>query len=72
MGNMEVLQIALGLLLMTAGALCFSIWRDRLKNLKEDERSQFLMYNFVGGAWLFAVFFICGGVYAFLEPLLRT
>ena len=72
MGNMEVLQIALGILLMIAGALSFSIWSERYKGLKEEERSHFLMYNFVGGAWLFAVFFVCGGIYAFIEPLLRS
>ncbi len=48
MGNTEVLQITLGILLMIAGALSFSIWRDRYKTLKEEERSHFLMYNFSG------------------------
>lgn len=72
MENTEVLQIMLGIFLIIAGALCFSIWRERLQNIKVEERSQFLMYNLVGGAWLFAVFFFCGGAYAFLEPLLRT
>ncbi len=70
MGNTEVLQLTLGILLMIAGALSFSIWRDRFKKLKEEERSHFLMYNVVGGAWLFSVFFICGGIYAFFEPLI--
>jgi hypothetical protein len=71
MTDSETLKLVLGICLIVAGALIFSIWRERLRSLKEEDRAHFLMYNLVGGSWLFAVFSLCGGGYFLLEPILK-
>ena len=68
MADIEFLKLVLGLCLMAAGYLTFSLWHEHLKMLKDDEKHKFLMYNFKGGSWIFSVFFVCGGAYCLLEP----
>jgi small-conductance mechanosensitive channel len=70
MDDMNLLKLAMGLCLLAAAWLAYSIWRDKLNALKDEERAHFLMYNIAGGAWLFAVFALCGGFYFLLEPIL--
>lgn len=69
MNEMNLLKLAMGLCLLGVAALVFSLWRDKLRGLKDEERVNFLMYNIVGGAWLVAVFALCGGFYFLLEPI---
>lgn len=71
MNDSSNLKLVLGLGLFLAGALIFSIWKERLFSLKEEERAKFLMFNFVGGAWIFAVFAACGGVYFVFDSILK-
>ena len=70
MEEMALLKLILGICLLIAGGLVFSIWREKLRKLKDDERTRFLMYNIGGGSWLIAVFSFCGGVYLLVSPLL--
>jgi hypothetical protein len=65
------LKLVLGLGLFLAGVLIFSIWKDRLFSLKEDERTKFLMFNVMGGAWIIAVFAACGGVYFLFDSIFQ-
>lgn len=65
------LKLVLGVLLFLAGVLIFSIWKERLFSLKEEERSKFLMYHFVGGSWVLAVFACCGGVYFLFDSIFQ-
>ena len=65
------LKLVLGLGLFLAGVLIFSIWKDRLFALKEEERAKFLMFNFMGGSWIFAVFAACGGVYFLFDSIFK-
>ncbi|MCM2281102.1 MAG: hypothetical protein NDI61_04575 [Bdellovibrionaceae bacterium] len=70
MDGLNILKLIMGVCLMAVAGLAFSIWRDRFRAVKDEERAQFLMYNWAGGVWLFAVFALCGGCYFLLEPLL--
>jgi hypothetical protein len=65
------LKLVMGLGLFLAGLLIFSLWKDRLFALKEDERSKFLMYNIIGGSWIIAVFAACGGVYFLFDSIFK-
>lgn len=65
------LKLILGLCLFLAGTLVFSIWKEHLFSLKEEERSKFLMFNLVGGSWLLAVFAVCGGIYFLFDSIFR-
>lgn len=65
------LKLILGLCLFLAGLLVFSIWKDRLFSLAEEERTKFLMFNIVGGSWLLAVFAVCGGIYFLFDSVFR-
>lgn len=65
------LKLVLGLLLVLAGALIFSIWKEKLFALKEEERTKFLMYHFVGGSWVIAIFACCGGVYFLFDSIFQ-
>jgi uncharacterized membrane protein len=65
------LKLLLGIGLFLAGMLIFSIWKERLFSLKEDERTKFLMFNLMGGAWIFAIFAACGGVYFLFDSLFK-
>lgn len=65
------LKLVLGLGLFLAGLLIFSIWKERLFSLKEDERTKFLMFNIMGGAWILAVFAACGGVYFLFDSIFK-
>lgn len=65
------LKLVLGLALFLAGVLIFSIWKEKLFALKEDERTKFLMYHFVGGSWVIAVFAVCGGVYFLFDSIFK-
>lgn len=67
----STLKLILGLCLFLAGVLVFSIWKDRLFSLKDEERAKFLMFNIVGGSWLVAVFAVCGGIYFLFDSILR-
>ena len=71
MADMNLLKLALGTLLLAAAWLVFSIWREKLGSLKEEDRVDFLMYRLAGGSWLVAVFALCGGFYFLLEPMLH-
>jgi hypothetical protein len=64
----EMLKLVLGLCLIVAGALTFSLWHEHLKTLKDEEKTKYLMYNLKGGSWIFSVFFVCSGAYCLLEP----
>lgn len=70
MNELSLLKLAMGLCLLCVAWLVFSMWQDRLRTLKDEERLNFLMYNIAGGAWLFAVFALCGGFYFLLDPIL--
>lgn len=65
------LKLVLGLGLFMAGVLIFSMWKDRLYSLKEEERAKFLMFHFMGGAWIIAVFAACGGVYFLFDSIFK-
>ncbi len=65
------LKLVLGLGLFLAGVLIFSIWKERLFSLKEEERAKFLMFGFMGGAWIFAIFAACGGVYFLFDSIFK-
>ena len=65
------LKLILGLGLILAGAIVFSLWHERLGKLKEDEKVKFLMFNIFGGAWVLAVFFASGGVYFLADSILK-
>ncbi|HVK61847.1 MAG TPA: hypothetical protein VM432_09870 [Bdellovibrionales bacterium] len=65
------LKLVLGLCLFLAGVLIFSMWKERLFSLKEEERSKFLMFNVFGGSWIFAVFAVCGGIYFLFDSIFR-
>lgn len=67
----STLKLILGLCLFLAGTLVFSIWRDRLLSLKDEERAKFLMFNLVGGSWLVAVFAVCGGIYFLFDSIFK-
>lgn len=67
----STLKLVLGLGLFLAGALVFSLWKEKLDKTKEDERFKFLMFNLFGGAWLVAVFFACGGIYFLFDSILK-
>ncbi len=69
--EMTVLKLTLGLCLIFAAWLIFSLWREKLAALRDEERMNFLMYNVVGGSWLFAVFALCGGCYFLIESVLK-
>ena len=71
MEEMALLKLVLGLCLMTAGWLLFSIWQERLAITPPHERTHFLMYQWVGGAWIFALFSACGGAYFVAESIMR-
>lgn len=67
--DMATLKLILGLGLFLAGVLVFSLWKDRLFALKEEDRAKFLMFNIIGGSWLLAVFSISGGVYFLFDSV---
>lgn len=69
--EVELLRLTFGICLVLTAWLVFSIWRDKLTALKDEERLRFLMYNIAGGSWLVAVFALCGGFYFLLEPIFR-
>jgi hypothetical protein len=65
------LKLVLGLCLFLAGVLVFSLWKDRLFALKDEERAKFLMFNVAGGSWVLAVFAVCGGIYFLFDSIFR-
>lgn len=66
------LKLVLGLGLFFAGLLIFSMWKERLFAIKEtEERTKFLMFNFVGGSWVLAIFAVCGGVYFLCDSVFQ-
>lgn len=65
------LKLVLGLMLFVAGVIIFSIWKERFFALQEDERTKFLMFNFMGGSWIFAIFAVCGGVYFLFDSIFK-
>lgn len=69
--DLATLKLVLGTALFVAGLLIFSIWKERLFALKEDERTKFLMYNIVGGSWVIAIFAVCGGVYFLCDSIFK-
>ncbi len=69
--ELNLLKLTLGSCLIFAAWLIFSLWREKLSTLRDEERMNFLMYNVVGGSWLFAIFALCGGFYFLLETVLR-
>lgn len=71
LNDVSNLKLVLGLGLFMAGILIFSIWKERLFSLKEEERTKFLMFNFMGGAWIIAVFAACGGVYFLFDSIFK-
>ena len=71
LNDISNLKLVLGLGLVLAGALVFSIWKERLSATSEDEKFKFLMFNVFGGAWLVAVFFACGGLYFLFDSIFK-
>ncbi len=71
LNDVSNLKLVLGLGLFLAGVLIFSMWKERLFSLKEEERTKFLMYHFMGGAWIIAVFAACGGVYFLFDSIFQ-
>ncbi len=71
LSDLATLKLILGLGLFLAGVLVFSLWKDRLFALKEEERAKFLMFNIFGGGWLVAVFAVCGGIYFLFDSVFR-
>ena len=71
LSDLSHLKLVLGLCLFLAGLLVFSIWKDRLMALKDEERTKFLMFNVVGGSWLIAVFAVCGGIYFLFDSIFK-
>jgi len=71
LNDVSNLKLILGLGLFLAGGLIFSMWKERLFALKEDERTKFLMFNFMGGAWIIAIFAACGGVYFLFDSFFK-
>lgn len=69
--DLDSLKLILGLGLFLAGLLVFSLWRDRFTSLKDEERVRFLFFNVFGGAWLLAIFAICGGIYFLFDSIFR-
>jgi hypothetical protein len=67
----HTLKLLLGLCLFVVGALVFSIWKERLFSLKEEERSEFLMFNLMGGAWVVAIFAVWGGIYFLFDSIFQ-
>lgn len=65
------IKLMFGLCLFLSGALVFSMWKDRLYSLKEEERTQFLLFKLAGGAWLISVFAVCGGVYFLFDSIFK-
>lgn len=70
--DLELLKLVMGICLMLLSWVVFSIWREKLSTVKEEERMNFLMFNIVGGSWLFAIFALCGGFYFLLEPVFKS
>jgi hypothetical protein len=68
--DLATLKLVLGLALFLAGVLVFSMWKERLFSLKEEDRAKFLMFNLVGGSWLIAVFAVCGGIYFLFDSII--
>lgn len=68
--DLATLKLILGLGLFLAGCLVFSMWKERLFSLQEEERAKFLMFNVVGGSWLLAVFAVCGGIYFLFDSII--
>lgn len=71
LNDVSTLKLFLGLCLFLAGALVFSMWKDRLFSLKEEERSKFLMFNVFGGSWILAIFAVCGGIYFLFDSIFK-
>ena len=71
LNDANVLKLILGVCLCFGGVLVFSIWKERLFSLKDEERAKFLMFNIIGGSWLVAVFAVCGGIYFLCDSLLK-
>lgn len=71
MDDVVRLKLLLGICLVAAGALMFSIWQERLAKLPQEERTHFLMYQWLGGAWIVALFSACGGAYFIASSILR-
>lgn len=63
------LKLVLGLALFLAGVLIFSIWKEKFFATKEEDRTKFLMYQFVGGSWIIAIFAVCGGMYFLFDSI---
>lgn len=66
------LQTLLGICLIAAAGLMAALWRERLSTVPMEERAKFLMYSWVGGAWLPAIFSMCGGVYLIYQSAAGT
>jgi hypothetical protein len=72
LGDFELLKLTLGVCLLLLAWVVFAIWKEKFNAIKEEDRMNFLMFNIVGGSWLFAVFALCGGFYCILEPVFRS
>lgn len=71
LNHAENQKLILGVCLFLLGVLIFSVWKDRLFALKDEERARFLMFNLVGGSWVIAVFAVCGGIYFLFDSVFR-
>lgn len=71
LNDMSSLKLILGLGLFLAGALVFSMWKERLSALKEEDRVRFLMFHIAGGSWLLAVFAVSGGIYFLFDSIFK-
>jgi hypothetical protein len=71
MNDPSTLKLILGVGLFLAGILVFSIWKERLFALKDEERSRFLMFHLAGGSWLLAVFAVSGGIYFLFDSVFK-
>jgi hypothetical protein len=69
--DLQSLKLILGLGLFLIGVLVFSIWKERLLDLKAEERGKFLMFNVIGGSWIVAVFAVCGGIYFLFDSVFK-
>ena len=71
LNDLSTLKLILGLSLFLIGALVFSLWKERLFALKDEERMKFLMFNVMGGSWLLAIFAVCGGIYFLFDSIFK-
>lgn len=71
LNDLSSVKLLLGLCLFLVGALVFSMWKERVFSLQDEDRAHFLMFNIAGGSWLIAVFAVCGGLYFLFDSVFQ-